>query len=219
MPRVPSRHGLEKKYRPWRKGKGGGGGKGGSGGSDPSSSSSGNANGAGADGGGKTTGALGSRLRSQRRLLSKISSTEKKDINDDDKNDASDASAKAASMKTKIESNIAEIQALISARNSADRERKNAARYRGVRFVERKKLLRMERKVRGEMADAVAGGCDEEEISALREELKVVARDQLYVALYPNDARYISLFAAGGGGGGGSDEEVRRRPRDYGEEG
>ena len=67
----------------------------------------------------------------------------------------------AASMRSKIESNTSELLSLIAARDLAERESKNTARYRSIRFMERKKLPRMTRKVRGERAHVMVGRCDD----------------------------------------------------------
>ena len=64
-------------------------------------------------------------------------------------------------MRSKIESNTSELLSLIAARDLAERESKNTARYRSIRFVERKKLPRMTRKVRGERAHVMVGRCDD----------------------------------------------------------
>ena len=63
-------------------------------------------------------------------------------------------------MISRIESNTSEILSLIVARDLAERNSKNTARYCGIRFVDRKKLPRMTRKVRGDLAHVVVGRCD-----------------------------------------------------------
>ena len=67
-------------------------------------------------------------------------------------------------MISRIESNTSELLSLIMAMDLDERESKNTAQYRGIRFVDRKKLPRMTRKIRkvkGEMTHVIVGRCDD----------------------------------------------------------
>ena len=170
MPRPPTRHGLEKKFKPWRKGKStknkSPGGATGTGGSSKSSSS---------------RASLKNTLRSQRRLLQKL---------------PADGSSCDPATRAGIEATIAQLEAEIAAKQQTQKERKNAEKYHQVRFFDRQRLVRLERTVRRSL-DEAAAAADAEEAARLRAELDDIVRDKLYVAFFPNDTKYFSLFRGG----------------------
>jgi hypothetical protein len=72
----------------------------------------------------------------------------------------------------------------------------NASKYHQVKFVERQKLTRMEKKCKRNLDEARAAA-DFDDVEKHSKQLEQICMDQLYVAYYPNDAKYISLFADG----------------------
>jgi len=81
-------------------------------------------------------------------------------------------------------------------RQGQDREKKNATKYHQVKFVERQKLTRLEKKCKRDLDEAKAAA-DFDDVEKQTKELERICMDQLYVAYYPNDTKYISLFANG----------------------
>ena len=137
MPRPPSKHGLEKKFKAWRRGK-----------SKNSSTSS----------------SLKQQLRGHERLLAKIPEEE---------------SERRRELMEKIEQTKAEI----ASKEFVSKERQNATKSHGIRFLERQRLVRMERAVR--------------KSSNNEKELFKIALDEAYVAHFPHDIRYLPLFKNG----------------------
>jgi hypothetical protein len=67
-----------------------------------------------------------------------------------------------------------------------------------VKFIERQKLTRLEKSVNRQLSAIKEQSTpDPTELLQLQEQLKVIALDQLYVAFYPSDAKYMSLFTNG----------------------
>mmetsp|Transcript_25037 Transcript_25037/g.72425 ORF Transcript_25037/g.72425 Transcript_25037/m.72425 type:complete len:437 (+) Transcript_25037:26-1336(+) len=160
MPRPPTRHGLEKKFKPWRKGK----------------STKNQA--PGATGGSKSRASLKNTLRSQKRLLHKLPA-------DGD-----------TATRTKVEATIAQLEEEIAAKQQTQKERRNAEKYHQVRFFDRQRLTRMERTTRRHLEEATSAAAVEE-ATQLQAELDDIIRDKLYVAFFPNDTKYFSLFRGG----------------------
>eukprot|EP00978_Attheya_sp_CCMP212_P004647 scaffold10109_cov51-Attheya_sp.AAC.7 len=148
---LPSKHGLERKFKPWRKGKSQ---------KKPATNSS-----------------LKNKLRSERRFLSKLG---------EDNTEA----------RATIEARIRDLEGEINGKQQVQHEKKNAAKYHQVKFFERQKLTRFAKKVQRQLAEAIKEGNAELE-QEYRDELKVIALDQLYVAHFPNDAKYLALFGSG----------------------
>ena len=165
MPRPPTRHGLEKKFKPWRKGK----------------STKNKSPGATGGSSSKSRASLKNTLRSQRRLLQKL---------------PADGSSCDPAARAGIEATIAQLETEIAAKQQTQKERKNAEKYHQVRFFDRQRLVRLERTVRRSL-DEAAAAADAEEAARLRAELDDIVRDKLYVAFFPNDTKYFSLFRGG----------------------
>ena len=165
MPRPPTRHGLEKKFKPWRKGK----------------STKNKPPGATAGSSKSSRASLKNTLRSQRRLLQKL---------------PADGSSCDPAARAGIEATIAQLETEIAAKQQTQKERKNAEKYHQVRFFDRQRLVRLERTVRRSL-DEAAAAADAEEAARLRAELDDIVRDKLYVAFFPNDTKYFSLFRGG----------------------
>ena len=166
MPRPPTRHGLEKKFKPWRKGK----------------STKNKSPGATGGSSSKSRASLKNTLRSQRRLLQKL---------------PADGSSCDPAARAGIEATIAQLETEIAAKQQTQKERKNAEKYHQVRFFDRQRLVRLERTVRRSLDEAAAAADAEEEAARLRAELDDIVRDKLYVAFFPNDTKYFSLFRGG----------------------
>jgi len=125
-----------------------------------------------------STNRLKSRLRGQRRLLAKSPPDQ------------------IASLNSAIEETLLEIEARREELRKDEREKKNANKYKMVKFFDRRKLDKMEKKARHLLHDAIAEG-DTEAVRGVEERLKSIALDQRYVAYFPNDTKYLSLFAKG----------------------
>jgi hypothetical protein len=123
----------------------------------------------------KRKGSLKNQLRCKKRLLSKITDEE---------------------VKAKIEHEMREIEEEIKLRNLKEKEKKFASKYHRIKFVERQKLTRLEKKCKKKLEEATVAA-DFEEIEKYKTQLEQICMDQLYVAYYPNDRKYISLFANG----------------------
>ena len=68
-------------------------------------------------------------------------------------------------------------------------------RYHHVKFFERQKLTRLERKISKNLEEAKAAA-DFDDVKKYEGQLERVILDQLYVAFYPNDTKYMSLFTS-----------------------
>lgn len=123
----------------------------------------------------KRKGSLKNQLRCKKRLLSKITDEE---------------------VKAKIENEMKEIEEEIKIRNLKEKEKKFASKYHRIKFVERQKLTRLEKKCKKKLEEATAAA-DFDDIEKYQKQLEQICMDQLYVAYYPNDRKYISLFANG----------------------
>jgi hypothetical protein len=141
--KVPSKHGLERKFKPWRRGK-----------SSKSNKRS----------------SLKQQLRGQERLLAKISEPER---------------------RQELETKIASLKQEIEQKQNSLKEKKNAEKAHGQRFLDRQRLTRLERQVRKQLHDKKTTPAENE-----RDLLKI-ALDQIYVAHHPNDVKYMPLFKQG----------------------
>lgn len=137
MPRPPSKHGLEKKFKAWRRGK------------------SKNAS---------TSSSLKQQLRGHERLLAKIPPEE-------------------AERRRELMEKIEQTKAEIGSKKIVSKERQNATKSHGIRFLDRQRLVRLEKAVR--------------KSSNNENELFKIALDQAYVAHFPHDIRYLPLFKNG----------------------
>ena len=137
MPRPPSKHGLEKKFKAWRRGK------------------SKNAS---------TSSSLKQQLRGHERLLAKIPEED-------------------AERRRELTEKIEQTKAEIASKEIVSKERLNATKSHGIRFLERQRLVRLEKAVR--------------KSSNNEKELFKIALDQVYVAHFPHDIRYLPLFKNG----------------------
>jgi len=170
MPRPPSAHGLERKFKPWRKGKGR---------RAPSQD-------------GETEvrvesrGSLKNRLRSQRRLLAKLKSTTVEKGN-----------TEGESMSANAEKRIEEFEELIKEKEMKEKEKAITLKYRTVRFYERRKLMRMENTALRGLEEGKKAG-NKHTIETKTKELRNITRDMAYVAHFPKGRKYVSLFSSNG---------------------
>mmetsp|Transcript_12551 Transcript_12551/g.19433 ORF Transcript_12551/g.19433 Transcript_12551/m.19433 type:complete len:444 (-) Transcript_12551:152-1483(-) len=164
MPRPPSKHGLEKKYKSWRRGK-----------SKASTKTEGKT--------GKPKGSLRHVLRGKQRLLAKLGTPTADEQEDDD----------VIRRRNELETTILDIQNQIVQKEKQEKERQNAVKSHGVRFLERQRLTRMEKSTRKLLHASATGSTNEKETCNV--ELLRIALDQAYVAHFPhNEAKYIPLF-------------------------
>lgn len=147
MPKPPSKYGLERKYKSWRKGK---------------------------SAKAKSKGSLKQQLRGKERLLAKLPETE-------------------SERRQEIEQQIQELKTEIEGKQIVEKERQNAKDSHGLRFLERQRLTRNERSLR----KLLAAASTREEKTRFEAELQRIALDQVYVAHFPHDMRYIPLFRNG----------------------
>lgn len=69
-----------------------------------------------------------------------------------------------------------------------------------MKFIERQKLTRLEKSIKRQITDLKEQSTDsgrDAQIHKLQEQIKSVALDQLYIAFYPADLKYMSLFTNG----------------------
>jgi hypothetical protein len=121
-------------------------------------------------------GSIKSQIRSKQRLLHKITDEE---------------------IKKKLNIEIQQLEIQLKSNKKKELERKFAAKYHQVKFFERQKLTRMEKKIQNKLKDAKAA-VDLEDVEKYQKQLEQICMDQLYVAYYPNDEKYIALFANNG---------------------
>uniref|UniRef100_A0A7S2RJF1 rRNA-processing protein EFG1 n=1 Tax=Rhizochromulina marina TaxID=1034831 RepID=A0A7S2RJF1_9STRA len=119
----------------------------------------------------KKTPSRKNQIRSLRRLLSK------EDLD--------------AELRKSIESKLGELGEQVVDKQQEDLERKRAQRYHKVKFFERRKLMRRLEAVKKQLSKAA----DTSEVTTLKDELVRLDEDMTYVRYFPNDKKYISLFA------------------------
>jgi hypothetical protein len=139
--------------------------------------------------GSSSKGSVKSQLRGQQRLLEKLLSG-----TPSDEQSCEEFRMRKNSLETKIKS--------LELQNQKNRvkeiERRNAIRYHKVKFFERQKLTRMERRLTKTLEAELSLSPDNvARILQLKDELNHVHKDQLYVKYYPNDTKYVSLFPDG----------------------
>ena len=157
MVKTPSKHGLERKFKSWRKGKSQHGNK---------------------------RSSLKHQLRGFQRLLGKLNQ-------DNDGVGFGNNTDEKEKRRQELQEKIRKLEAEISDKQQNLHEKKNAQKAHGKRFLDRQKLVRMERKIR---TNSKSGGTDEQHFEA---ELYKIALDQIYVAHHPADVKYMPLFQRG----------------------
>ena len=65
-----------------------------------------------------------------------------------------------------------------------------------MKFIERQKLTRLEKSVSRQLNE-LQGSNSEEQTAALQRQLQSIAMDQLYIAFYPSNVKYMALFTNG----------------------
>ncbi|KAJ2777148.1 18S rRNA maturation protein [Coemansia javaensis] len=95
----------------------------------------------------------------------------------------------ASTARVELERRLKALTILQTQMSSAQKDRANATRYHGVKFFERKKVLR--RLAQVERLLAADEGARE-----LAEERRTLLVDLNYTTYYPNEHKYISLFPA-----------------------
>lgn len=179
-----SKHGLERKFKPWRKGK-----------------SSSKKNEDGVKGGGSKinrtkNASLKNLLRSQKRLLGRLEKG--RNVENDGGNDVTNTDAIDGARER-----IKQLEQEISAHEGREREKKNASKYHQVKFIERQKLTRLEKSVRRQMKQIlerqskVNDDGPQSQLIQLEQQLQSIAMDQLYIAFFPTDRKYMALFTHG----------------------
>lgn len=82
--------------------------------------------------------------------------------------------------RTQLEEKISTVKAEIAAKSRVAKEKDNATKSHGVRFLERQRLVRLEKKAKSD------------------DDKYKIALDQVYVAHFPHDIKYLPLFRKGG---------------------
>jgi hypothetical protein len=139
MVKANSHHGLDRKFKPWRRGK--------------SQHSKGK------------TGSRKNQIRGLRRLFQKTTDE---------------------GHKKKIQEQIAELEEEVGDKVKTDKEKDNARKSHGARFLERQRLTRL-----WQTASKAKASTEREQ------EQHRIGLDMLYVAHYPHEARYEQLFRQG----------------------
>jgi len=143
---------------------------------------------------------LKNQLRSQSRLLQKAKAA------------AGSASSNDEANKNvqEIENRIRNLEKQIQLKELAELERKYAVKYHHIKFFEKKKLMRMQKRAKRNLEDARKSG-DEQVTAKLEEDLRKIEENILYVVHYPKDEKYIALFADRGDGIKPDDEVTSRK--------
>ena len=140
MVKAPSSHGLDRKFKAWRKGK---------------SQNS------------KRRTSLKQQLRGLERCLQRATDDEH---------------------KQGLQERISALKQEIAAKQNIEKERQNAKQSHGARFLERQKLVRAEKNIHN---------LKNMKSQQKEMELTKIALDQVYVAHYPMDIPYLSLYRHG----------------------
>lgn len=169
--KVPKKHGLDRKFKPWRKGK------------------SSNSN--------KRT-SLKQQLRGHERLLTKLLNDRGENIpgkeqEEQIKQDDQKVDQRGEKIQ-ELQSKIVALKEEISDKQQSLVEKKHAEKAHGQRFLDRQRLVRREKKVRKNIQQRNA---NTENAAVDKEELLKLALDQVYVAHHPNDIKYMPLFKQG----------------------
>jgi hypothetical protein len=139
--------------------------------------------------GSSSKGSVKSQLRGQQRLLEKLLSGTPSD---------EQSSEEFRKRKNSLETKIKSLELQNQKNRLKEIERRNAIKYHKVKFFERQKLTRMERRLTKTLKAELSLSPDNvARIQQLKDELSHVHQDQLYVKYYPNDTKYVSLFPDG----------------------
>lgn len=95
--------------------------------------------------------------------------------------------------RQELEQQIQALQEEIQTKQVVEKTRQNAKDSHGLRFLERQRLVRAERSTR-KLLDSASTS---EEKNRYEAELQRIALDQVYVAHFPHDMKYIPLFRNG----------------------
>ena len=74
------------------------------------------------------------------------------------------------------------------------------SRYHQVKFIERQKLTRLEKTVKrqlGQLLEQPNDNQTQQQITQLERQLQSIAMDQLYIAFFPTNMKYMALFTNG----------------------
>ena len=74
-----------------------------------------------------------------------------------------------------------------------DKEKKISKQYHGIKFFEKKKLLRKQRRVQKRIQEVSKAGSEKEQY-ALQAELKQIENQIIYVTHFPKGKKYVALF-------------------------
>jgi rRNA-processing protein Efg1 len=163
MVKAPTKHGLENKFKSWRKGK-----------SEKSNKRS----------------SLKQQLRGLERLLSKLN---KADAGGEDGNN--DIEQRRVELQTKIQT----LKQEIDGKQHQLLCKKHAEKSHGPRFMDRQKLTRQEKQVRGQRVCGTESSPSTKDQQQAEKETMLfkLALDQAYVAHHPTDVKYIPLYKKG----------------------
>jgi len=143
---------------------------------------------------------LKNQLRSQSRLLQKAKAAVLSATSNDEAN----------KNVQEIENRIRNLEKQIQLKGNAELERRYAVKYHHIKFFEKKKLMRMQKRAKRNLEDARKNG-DDQVTAKLEEDLRKIEENILYVVHYPKDEKYIALFADRGDGIKPDDEVTSRK--------
>jgi hypothetical protein len=157
------KHELDRKYKKWRRGMSKKAG---------ANSSSGAATG--------TKGSLKQQLRGKERLLGRLQQQQPQE----------GPAENAPELLDKLREEIQEIRQEMELKQTLEKERRNAVKSHGTRFLERQRLTRMERAIKVGRGHHVQSDKD-------CKMLQKIALDMVYVGYHPHDVKYQPLFCKG----------------------
>ena len=94
--------------------------------------------------------------------------------------------------QVKAEAQLKELQGRKESIEKNEVERNHQLKYRKIKFIEKKKVLRRMEKIRRKIAKI----SDPVKLKTLREELKSHKDDLEYIEYFPRDRNYVSLFVS-----------------------
>ena len=98
--------------------------------------------------------------------------------------------------RVKAQSQLKELQSRKASLEKNEIERNHQLKYRKIKFIEKKKVLRMIEKTRRKIAKS---SDDTVKLEKLRKELKSQKEDLQYIEYFPRDRNYVSLFGNNAG--------------------
>ncbi|KAI8459632.1 hypothetical protein BY996DRAFT_4575760, partial [Phakopsora pachyrhizi] len=100
-------------------------------------------------------------------------------------------------VRLKTNQKINELESYLSSKPSKEQERKNAQKYHGIKFFDRRKVTRSLKRALAELEKSKGVVGSDSKIIELEERVERLRIDLNYVLHYPNRFKYISIYPAG----------------------